>query len=45
MLLQSLPNGNIITNTAKILAQSTTGTPTGERRPSSLGHPSETLHI
>ena len=27
------------------LAQSTIGTPTGERHPSSPGHPLETLHI
>ena len=45
MLIQSLLNGNIITNTAEILAQSTTGTPTGEPLPSSHGHPLDTLHI
>ena len=41
MLIQSLLNGNIITNTAEILAQSTTGTPTSEHLPSSPGHPPE----
>ena len=45
MLIQSLLNGNIITNTTEILAQSTIGTPTGEHLPSSPGHPSENLHI
>ena len=44
MLIHSLLIGNIITNTAEYLAQSTTGTPTGEHLPSSPGHPLETLH-
>ena len=45
MLIQSLLNGNIITNIVEILAQSTIGTPTSERLPSSPGHPLGTLHI
>ena len=44
MLIQSLLNGNIITNTSEILAQSTIGTPTGEHLPSSPRHPPETPH-
>ena len=45
MLIQSLLNGNIITITAEKLAQTAIGTPTGERLPSSPGHPLKTLHI
>ena len=45
MLIQSLLNGNIITNTAEITSPTATGTPTGERLPSSPGHPPETRHI
>ena len=30
--------------TSGILAQTTTGTPTGEHHPSSPGHPPKTLH-
>ena len=45
MLIHSLLIGNIITNTTEYLAQSATGTPTGEHLPSSPGHPPGTHHI